>query len=93
VAVRIASAPITGEHRDRYKWVVLTDRTVGVLIALIDSSVVLFALPAIFRGIHLDPLAPGNSFFFLWMMLIIVMTRHQWEREAVALDAGDMQAQ
>jgi MFS family permease len=54
---------------DRYKWVVLTNTTVGVLIVMIDSSIVLIAMPAIFRGIHLDPLAPGNSFFLLWMML------------------------
>src|ERR1700728_45623 len=62
---------VNPEHatRDRYKWVVLTNTTVGVLIATIDSSIVLIAMPAIFRGIHLDPLQPGNSFFLLWMML------------------------
>jgi MFS family permease len=49
--------------------VVLTNTTVGVLIATIDSSIVLIAMPAIFRGIGLDPLGPGNSFFLLWMML------------------------
>jgi MFS family permease len=48
---------------------VLTNTTVGVLIAMIDSSIVLIAMPAIFRGIHLDPLGQGNSFFLLWMML------------------------
>ena len=58
-----------GRSADRYKWVVLTNTTVGVLIAMIDSSIVLIAMPAIFRGIHLDPLGPGNSFFLLWMML------------------------
>ncbi len=26
-------------------------------------------MPAIFRGIHLDPLVPANSFFLLWMIL------------------------
>jgi MFS family permease len=54
---------------ERYGWVVLTNTTMGVLIVTIDSSIVLIAMPAIFRGIHLDPLGPGNSFFFLWMML------------------------
>jgi MFS family permease len=48
---------------------VLTNTTVGVAIAMIDSSIVMIAMPAIFRGIHLDPLAPGNGFFLLWMML------------------------
>ncbi len=56
-------------REDRYRWVVLTNTTMGVLIATIDASIVLIAMPAIFRGIHLDPLAPGNSFYLLWMML------------------------
>jgi MFS family permease len=55
--------------KDRYKWVVLTNTTVGVVLVMIDSSIVIIAMPAIFRGIHLDPLTPGNSFFLLWMML------------------------
>ena len=61
--------PRMGGKGDRYKWVVLTNTTAGVLIATIDSSIVIIAMPAIFRGIHLDPLGPGNSFFLLWMML------------------------
>jgi MFS family permease len=39
------------------------------MLVMIDSSIVLIAMPAIFRGIHLDPLTPGNSFYLLWMML------------------------
>jgi MFS family permease len=54
---------------DRYKWLVLVNTTVGVLIVTIDGSIVLIAMPSIFRGIKLDPLAAGNSFFLLWMML------------------------
>jgi MFS family permease len=54
---------------DRYKWMVLINTTVGVLIATIDASIVIIAMPAIFRGIGLDPLGKGNSFFLLWMML------------------------
>ncbi|MFE3182874.1 MFS transporter [Streptomyces violascens] len=41
----------------------------GVLIATVDSSIVIISLPAIFRGIGLDPLAPGNIGYLLWMML------------------------
>jgi MFS family permease len=26
-------------------------------------------MPDIFRGIHLDPLVPANSFYLLWMIL------------------------
>src|ERR1700729_1387260 len=54
---------------EKYKWVALSNTTLAVLLATIDSSIVLIAMPAIFRGIHLDPLQPGNSFFLLWMML------------------------
>jgi MFS family permease len=52
-----------------YKWVALSNTTLGVLLATIDGSIVLIAMPAIFRGIHLDPLRPGNSFYLLWMIL------------------------
>ncbi len=54
---------------DRYKWSALANTTLGVIMATIDSSIVLIALPDIFRGIHLDPLLPGNSFYLLWMIL------------------------
>jgi MFS family permease len=54
---------------DNYKWVALSNTTLGMLLATIDASIVLVAMPDIFRGIHLDPLAPGNSFYLLWMIL------------------------
>ncbi len=54
---------------DHYKWVVLSNTTLGVLMSMIDLSIMLIALPDIFRGIHIDPLAPGNSFYLLWMIL------------------------
>jgi MFS family permease len=53
----------------RYKWLALSNTTLGMLLATIDASIVLIALPNIFRGIHLDPLLPGNSFYLLWMIL------------------------
>jgi len=53
----------------RYKWVALVNTTMGVLMVTIDGSIVLIAMPDIFRGIHLDPLLPGNSFYLLWMIL------------------------
>jgi MFS family permease len=52
-----------------YKWIVLSNTTLGVLMATIDLSIVLIALPDIFRGIGIDPLAPGNSFYLLWLIL------------------------
>src|SRR5258708_21548720 len=53
----------------RYKWVALTNTTIGVLMAMIDSSIVLISLPVIFKGIHINPLAPGETGYFLWMLL------------------------
>jgi MFS family permease len=38
-------------------------------MATIDASIVIVAMPAIFRGIHLDPLTPGNVSFLLWMIM------------------------
>jgi MFS family permease len=54
---------------DRYKWIALSNVTLGVLLATLDASITLIAMPDIFRGIHLDPLAPANSFYLLWMIL------------------------
>ncbi len=53
----------------RYKWIALTNTTLGVLMASIDASIVLISLPAIFNGIHINPLAPGETNYFLWMLL------------------------
>ncbi|HEX4248492.1 MAG TPA: MFS transporter [Pseudonocardia sp.] len=54
---------------DRYKWVALSNTTLGVLMSAVDGSIVIIALPAIFRGIGLDPLDPGNIGYLLWMIL------------------------
>ncbi len=54
---------------DRYKWVALSNTTMAVFMSALDGSIVIIALPAIFRGIHLDPLAPGNITYLLWMIM------------------------
>jgi MFS family permease len=54
---------------DRYKWVALSNTTLGVFMSALDGSIVIISLPAIFRGIHLDPLAPGNISYLLWMIM------------------------
>src|SRR5947209_239572 len=53
----------------RYKWIALSNTTLGMLIATINSSIVLISLPAIFNGIRLDPLRPGNVSYLLWMLM------------------------
>jgi MFS family permease len=54
---------------DRYKWTALSNTTLGIFMATLDSSIVLISLPAIFRGIHLDPLKPANIGYLLWMLM------------------------
>jgi MFS family permease len=54
---------------DKYKWVALSNTTLAILLATLDASITLIAMPDIFRGIHLDPLLPSNSFYLLWMIL------------------------
>jgi len=56
-------------EEDRYKWVALSNTTAAVFMSQLDGSIVIIALPAIFRGIHLDPLAPGNVAYLLWMIM------------------------
>jgi MFS family permease len=53
----------------RYKWIALSNTTLGVLMATINQSIVLIALPDIFRGIGLNPLSPGNTSYLLWMFM------------------------
>jgi MFS family permease len=47
----------------------LSNATLAVLLATLDGSITIIAMPDIFRGIHLDPLVPANSFYLLWMIL------------------------
>ncbi|HLI57360.1 MAG TPA: MFS transporter [Actinomycetota bacterium] len=56
-------------RKDNYKWVALSNTTVGIMLATIDSSILLIAMPDIFRGIKLNPLSPSNTFYLLWMIL------------------------
>src|ERR1700722_20073321 len=70
--VRASARVQSGSNPDtsgRYKWIALSDVTLGVLLATLDGSITLIAMPDIFRGIHLDPLVPANSFYLLWMIL------------------------
>ncbi|HUY55453.1 MAG TPA: MFS transporter [Candidatus Nanopelagicaceae bacterium] len=61
---------LTGAPRpDHYKWVALSNTTLGILMAMVNSSIVLISLPAIFRGVKVNPLAPGNVSLLLWMLM------------------------
>jgi MFS family permease len=60
---------VSSSRQDSYKWIALSNTTLGVLLATLDASITLIAMPDIFRGIKLDPLIPSNSFYLLWMIL------------------------
>jgi MFS family permease len=61
-------SPYDTDH-PHYKWVALSNTTVGMFLATVNSSIVLISLPAIFRGVGLDPLAQGNGSYLLWMLM------------------------
>jgi len=67
--LRSAARTHDGPLPDNYKWIALSNTTLAVLLATLDGSITIIAMPDIFRGIHLDPLAAGNSFYLLWMVL------------------------
>ncbi|MFA7514023.1 MULTISPECIES: MFS transporter [Mycolicibacterium] len=74
--IETGAAAETARRRSRmnadhphYKWIVLSNTTLGTLLATINASIVLISLPAIFRGIGLNPLAPANISYLLWMLM------------------------
>jgi MFS family permease len=66
---RPADGVTPGPLPDRYKWVALSNTTLGMFMATVDASIVIISMPAIFRGIHLDPFAAGNISYLLWMIM------------------------
>jgi Major Facilitator Superfamily. len=64
-----AGVPEKAGPGPHYKWIALSNTTLGVLMATINQSIVLIALPDIFRGIGLNPLSPENTSYLLWMFM------------------------
>jgi MFS family permease len=60
---------VTDSRNDRYKWIALSNTTLGILMVTINQSILLISLPALFRGIKLNPLQAGNTSYFLWVFL------------------------
>ena len=73
-----------------HKWVVLSNTTLGILMAAVNASIVLISLPAIFRGIGLNPLAPANVSYLLWMLMGYPSSPPCWWCPSAA--SGDMVA-
>jgi MFS family permease len=69
VAGMSAGRSSSAEPGPHYKWIALSNTTLGVLLATINQSIVLISLPDIFRGIGLDPLSPDNTSYLLWMFM------------------------
>ena len=65
----MATDQLEVEAHDNYRWVALTNTTAALFMSALDGSIVIISLPAIFRGIHLDPLAPANITYLLWMIM------------------------
>jgi MFS family permease len=63
------SEPVTHIGGVDYKWIALSNTTLGILMATLNSSIVLIALPTIFTGININPLTPGNTGFLLWILM------------------------
>ena len=56
-----------------YKWIALSNTTLGILMVTINQSILLISLPALFRGINLNPLVPSNTSYFLWVFMGFVL--------------------
>jgi MFS family permease len=65
----VARTGIFTKDHPHYRWVALSNTTLGMLMATINSSIVIISLPAIFTGIKLNPLEPGNVSYLLWMLM------------------------
>ncbi|MFL6156616.1 MAG: MFS transporter [Marmoricola sp.] len=66
-----STQPLSRFDKDHphYRWIALSNTTLGISMATINSSIVIISLPAIFRGIRLNPLEPGNVSYLLWIIM------------------------
>lgn len=53
----------------QYKWVALSNTTIGTLMATVNGTITLISLPAIFKGISLSPFQAGNIIYLLWILM------------------------
>jgi len=69
VAEKVARKGAFHKDHPNYKWIALSNTTLGILMATINGSIVLISLPSIFKGIKINPLDPGNTSYLLWMLM------------------------
>src|SRR5579863_7359852 len=65
--------PASDGRGKNYKWIALSNTTLGILMVTINQSILLISLPDLFRGIKLNPLTPGNTSYFLWVFMGFVL--------------------
>jgi MFS family permease len=76
-AARTAPSTRSGVGGSGYKWIALSNTTLGTLMASINNNIVLIALPSIFTGLGINPLAPNEATYLLWILMgysVIVAT-------------------
>jgi len=71
--VRPDGDPGTAGRGKNYKWIALSNTTLGILMVTINQSILLISLPALFRGIKLNPLIPSNTSYFLWIFMGFIL--------------------
>ena len=74
-ATDTGAADARGVH---YKWIALSNTTLGILMVTINQSILLISLPALFRGIKLNPLVPSNTSYFLWVFMGFMLVTACW---------------
>ncbi len=65
----LEAIPAPDSRGKNYKWIALSNTTLGILMVTINQSILLISLPALFRGIALNPLVPSNTSYFLWVFM------------------------
>src|SRR5262245_49041484 len=68
-----ATTPAPASRGKHYKWIALSNTTLGILMVTINQSILLISLPALFRGISLNPLVPSNTSYFLWVFMGFIL--------------------
>ncbi len=53
-----------------YKWTVLVNTTLSVLMSSMNMYIVLISLPVIFRGLGVNPFAPGEFAYLIWVLMV-----------------------
>jgi MFS family permease len=69
----LEATPAPDSRGRHYKWIALSNTTLGILMVTINQSILLISLPALFRGIKLNPLVPANTSYFLWVFMGFIL--------------------